>query len=63
MKKKYESAKDKVGIATNVLVRVKEHYDAVMEKNKKLVTEVKHHIHSLKEIALKPNPLSELDYI
>lgn len=63
MKKKYESAQSEVGKATNMLERIKEHYDAVMEKNKKLVTEVKHHINRLKDIALKPNPLSELDYI
>ena len=63
MKKKYESAKDEKGKAVDVLEKIKEHYDAVMEKNKKLVTEVKHHINRLKEIALKPNTLSELDYI
>ena len=63
MKKKYESAKDEKGKAIDILEKIKEHYDAVMEKNKKLVTEVKHHINRLKEIALKPNTLSELDYI
>ena len=63
MKKKYESAKDEKGKAIDILEKIKEHYDAVMEKNKNLVTEVKHHINRLKEIALKPNTLSELDYI
>ena len=63
MKKQYLSAQDQKGKAINVLERIKEHYDAVMEKNKMLVAEVKRYINRLKEIALKPNPLSELDYI
>ena len=63
MMKKYVSAQDEKGKAINILEKIKENYETVMERNKELVAKVKDYINRLKEIALKPNPMSELDYI
>ena len=63
MKKKYASAKDEKGKAINIIQKIKERYDDIMKTNKRLVAQVKININQLKKIALKPNPMSELDYI
>ena len=63
MEAKYLSATEKSEKSKSLLDKIKEQYDNVMEQNEKLVIDVKHCINRLKEIALKPNPISEIEYI
>ena len=63
MKEKYFIAKEELEITTTIVEKIKERYYAVMEQNEKLVTEIKECINRLKEIALRPNPISEIEYI
>ena len=63
MKEKYFIAKEELEKTTTIVEKIKGRYDAVMEQKEKLVTEIKECITRLKEIALKPNPISEIEYI
>ena len=63
MKAKYLSAKEQVEMVSSILEKIKTKYNEVMEENEKLVANVKDCINKLKEIALKPNPISEIEYI
>ena len=62
-KEKYMSAKKDKDKNINVIDEIKREYNALMNENKTLVTEVKQLINKLQQIALKPNPISEIEYI
>ena len=62
-KAKYMAAQTDKDKNINVIDEMKREYNDLMEENKTLVTEVKMLINKLQQIALKPNPISEIEYI
>ena len=62
-KAKYQSAQQEKNKNVSVIDEIKRKYNNLMEDNKALVIEVKQLINRLQEIALKPNPISEIEYI
>ena len=63
MKEKYHDAKEGLEKATTIIEEINQRSNAVMEQNEKLVIEIKESINRLKKIALRPNPISEIEYI
>lgn len=47
----------------SVIDEIQGKYDTLMTENEEMVTKVKTLINKLQEIALKPNTISEIDYI
>ena len=62
-KAKYMSAQKDKDKNINIIDEIKREFNTLMDDNKALVTEVKQLINKLQQIALKPNPISEIEYI
>lgn len=62
-KAKYQAAEKDKSKNINVIDKMKTEYNLLMVDNSTLVTEVKGCINRLQEIALRPNPISEIEYI
>ena len=62
-KEQYNAAQQDKNKNLNVIDQIKAEYNELMEDNKNLVTEVKDCINRLQEIALRPHPISEIEYI
>uniref|UniRef100_UPI0037E8FE7D uncharacterized protein n=1 Tax=Semicossyphus pulcher TaxID=241346 RepID=UPI0037E8FE7D len=63
LKKKYDIAKDAKSPVEALIIRLKAGYDAVQAEVEKLMERSSKCLNRLKEIALRPNPLSTPEYI
>ena len=62
-KKQYLTAKEQKEKSVTVLDKIKMKFNQLKKENKKLVQKVRGYINRLRSIALKHNPLSEIEYI
>lgn len=63
LKRKYEIAQQEEQKHRSVLGEVKNAFSSLGSKVKKMVHDVRGYLNKLNEIALRPNPLSDIDYI
>ncbi|XP_071539262.1 uncharacterized protein [Panulirus ornatus] len=63
LKKRYQEATEKKLSAENLIIKVQDEFEAVQLKVLGMTEAVRKSLQRLQEIALKPNPLSTLEYI
>lgn len=63
LKKRYEDAMDKKAATEIIISNMENHLQFIRTKVLQMVQTINQSLHRLDEIALKPNPLTEVEYI